>query len=406
MQTASELFLNLIKQGFHSESDESKIDIPNEYVNSVLELASKHSILPIIYSEIRKNVDEKYIDARFKDESQITCIKQMVKTKAFLDTYRKLMLEGIKPVVVKGIVCRDLYGKYSNHRPSCDEDIYISVFEYEKTVDVLTQAGYICADGVVDYEEVASNDQEVTFFNPRTQLMLEIHFNLIGKHDEFHSKLNDLFVHDEMRVVDMCLQTEGNASIVSLDYTDHFLFLIIHAYKHFVQKGLGIRQILDMCLYEERYKDRIDYDVVTDKLQSRNVMKFWNDIKAIGYWELGFNNGEVNKSDTYADLLNDILMEGTFGGSTQAQRTAQPLVSMLTKNNNLIYAAFKTIFPNRSDIFNEFPELEEMKYGLFKGYCARWKKYMSHSKEEKHLARESIKLATKRMKLLKHYDMV
>ena len=43
----------------------------------------------------------------------------------FLDVYRSLLEKGQKPLVLKGVVVRQLYGELSDYRPSCDEDLYV-----------------------------------------------------------------------------------------------------------------------------------------------------------------------------------------------------------------------------------------------------------------------------------------
>ena len=48
---------------------------------------------------------------------------QVNRTSAFLNLYQELIEGDCKPLVRKGIVCRQLYGEYADHRPSGDEDI-------------------------------------------------------------------------------------------------------------------------------------------------------------------------------------------------------------------------------------------------------------------------------------------
>ena len=54
--------------------------------------------------------------------------------------------------------------------------------------------------------------------------------------------------------------------------TDHLLYLILHALKHFLYSGFGIRQVCDIALFSERYRDEIDWSRVKTELQSVSAL--------------------------------------------------------------------------------------------------------------------------------------
>ena len=45
-------------------------------------------------------------------------VAQSTRTELFLDVYRSLLEKGQKPLVLKGVVVRQLYGELSDYRPS------------------------------------------------------------------------------------------------------------------------------------------------------------------------------------------------------------------------------------------------------------------------------------------------
>jgi len=95
---------------------------------------------------------------------------QAQKTEDFLELYRAFLNDRLSPIVLKGIICRQLYGEKCNLRPSGDEDILIEKKDYGRAVLVLKKCGY------------ASNElpdrnldmvQDVTFESPEANLSIE-----------------------------------------------------------------------------------------------------------------------------------------------------------------------------------------------------------------------------------------
>ncbi|WP_416259162.1 nucleotidyltransferase family protein [Holdemania filiformis] len=70
-------------------------------------------------------------------------MKQARRTEAFLSLYRELLkVDTYYPIMMKGLICRQLYGEYCDHRPSGDEDILIRKAEYKQVQQIPQEIGY------------------------------------------------------------------------------------------------------------------------------------------------------------------------------------------------------------------------------------------------------------------------
>ena len=56
----------------------------------------------------------------------------------------------------------------------------------------------------------------------------------------------------------MTVDVEG-AGIRTLNGHDHLLYLLLHAFKHFIHSGFGIRQVCDIVLWAETYGGSVDW---------------------------------------------------------------------------------------------------------------------------------------------------
>ena len=76
--------------------------------------------------------------------------------------------------MMKGLICRQLYGEYCDHRPSGDEDILIRKAEYKQVQQIPQEIGYRPKyQGVTETQ--LDDLQEVTFYNRQTGLSIEVH---------------------------------------------------------------------------------------------------------------------------------------------------------------------------------------------------------------------------------------
>lgn len=78
-----------------------------------------------------------------------------------------------------------------------------------------------------------------------------------------------------------------------------YIFYITHLIRHFKSFGIQIRDILDIYLYYEKFKNEFDYEKLNSKLSEFGIEKFEQNIRNIAYkWfgsEEDFEFNEVEK---------------------------------------------------------------------------------------------------------------
>ena len=192
--------------------------------------------------------------------------------------------------------------------------------------------------------------------------------------------------------------------------TMHFLYLILHAFRHFTSSGLGIRQILDIMLYARHNGDEIDSDYIYNALKECNAFSFFSDIIHIGNDYLGFSQNAPCEPNCPNALLDDIICCGVFGNATQAQRTAFQMTNAAVSNNTSsgkFKIALRTIFPSKSQMMNHHPEVLQKPWLLPLRWVQRIGRFLKHNKNnDGNLTKESIQISKKRIELLKKYKII
>ena len=168
----------------------------------------------------------------------------------------------MKYICREGIVCRSLY-PIPFLRPSVDEDIFVPAEDTEKYHEFLLSEGLFADEADLTADE-RKKMYEFSYHRENSPTYLELHTNLFDPNSKVFGKLNDLFEGMIGRTVR--IQVE-DVSVRTLAPTDHLLFLILHAYKHFLYSGIGIRPICDIGLFAECYACEIDWQGIRENIE-------------------------------------------------------------------------------------------------------------------------------------------
>ena len=134
-------FLTLLGNITHNLKSEN---ITNTDWFAIFTLAKNHNVLPLIFESASGYED--FVNSpnyqTYMTVSMQWIMRQARHTEEFLSLYRAFLAEELHPIVMKGLVCRQLYGELADHRPSGDEDILIEKKDFEKTKNILEKRGY------------------------------------------------------------------------------------------------------------------------------------------------------------------------------------------------------------------------------------------------------------------------
>lgn len=343
-------------------------------------------------------------DTQYFEYMKIAVVQTSVQrqcTYAFLKLYHAFHEAGIQPLVMKGLVCRQLYGALCDHRPSGDEDILIRKQDFEAVQRVLLSEGFRSKNMGVT-ERQLDQIQEIPFHEPDSGLVIEVHINPFGTENDQRVQLNQYFCSVFSRAQKM--QVEDTA-VWTLSHTDHFLFLVLHAFKH-LYGGFGIRLMLDILLYLEQFGKEIDWEYAKVVLQETGTHVFLSDLIVIGNRYFGFRLKILEKPSCPEDLLEDMVSCGVFGNETQSQRTASHM-QLLVDSDHRIKTALAFIFPGKRYFVAIHPELVERPWLLPVCWVERWLRFLRHNQAAGgRLIQESGKIRRRRMKLLKKYGIL
>lgn len=397
LTTTETQFLHIVKAAI------SGGDLPAEKVDwpAIFTLANQQKLLPILFEAARKTpaaAENATLFAVTKQQVIGQVLHQTMRASEFADLYRKLRAAGLHPVVVKGQLCSRLY-PLKDHRISADDDLYIPDAEFMACHEQLLANG-LTTDTPAD--ELASAD-EVSYTKEGSPLYIELHRHLFDSAEDAHDELNHFFA--DLKPVEI----DG---FLAMPPHEHLLYLILHAYKHFVRSGIGLRQFCDIGLWAWEYHDEIDWQHLYDQCASVHAATFAAAAFRIARDYLGIDFDLPMPWDASIDvepLLHDTLCGGVYGSNdlTRLHSSTVTLNAVKASRTGEKSSVLRTVFPKREYLERRYPYLKKRPYLL----PVAWVQRIAHYASEKQSGADSsasgsIKLGKERIELMKRYGIM
>ena len=377
--------------------------LPTEGVNwpIIFTLANQQKLLPILFEAVRKAPAAEENAALFAVTKQQVIgqvLNQTVRSAEFADLYRKLRSAGLHPIVVKGQLCSRLY-PLKDHRISADDDLYIPDAEFMACHEQLLANGLTTDTPAY---ELATAD-EVSYTKKDSPLYIELHRHLFDSSEDAHDELNHFFTDLNPVEID---------GFFAMPPYEHLLYLILHAYKHFVRSGIGLRQFCDISLWARDYYAEIDWQHLHDQCASVHAATFAAAAFRIAKDYLGIKFDLPAPWDATIDvepLLHDTLCSGVYGSNdyTRLHSSTVTLNAVKASRTGGKSSVLRSVFPKHEYLERNYPYLKKRPYML----PIAWVQRIAHYASEKqsgadNSASGSIKLAKERIELMKRYDIM
>ena len=377
-------------------------ELPTEAVDwpAIFTLANQQKLLPILFETVRKTPaagENAPLFAAIKRQVIGQVLNQTVRSAEFTDLYRKLRAAGLHPVVVKGQLCSRLY-PLKDHRISADDDLFIPESEFFACHEALLANG-LTTDTPAD--ELPTAD-EVSYTKKDSPLYIELHRHLFDSAEDTHDELNHFFVDIAPVEID---------GFLTMPPHEHLLYLILHAYKHFVRSGIGLRQFCDIGLWAQAYHDQIDWQRLHDQCAGVHAATFAAAAFRIARTYLGIDSdlpAPWNSDVDVEPLLHDALCGGVYGSNdyTRLHSSTVTLNAVKASRTGEKSSVLRTVFPKREYLERRYPYLKKRPYLLPVAWVQRIAHYAGEQSGADNSASGSIKLGKERIELMKLYGII
>lgn len=407
-------FLEAVKASLRKEQVNWEESMPVSDWLLLFRMAEVHHILPLVYEAVFRSPAARELEdgilAPFQEKTKHYVYTQIMKTNEFCLLSHYLEKTGMRPLVVKGLMCRNLYPE-PDYRLSSDEDLLIPEHEFAKYHELFLAYGLELAEP----EKDIWNTHEVSYVKRGRHLYIELHKHLFPPDSEAYGNLNAFFEDAHEHAI---MEVNNGQPIRSLGYTDHMFYLICHAFKHFLHSGFGIRQVCDIVMFANHYKDKIDWSRIYEQCSAISAEYFTVALFAIADNYLGFDRASFELSSEWdaidideTDLLKDLLSSGIYG-SADGSRVHSSNITLNAiiadkKGKGEQMAVLKTAFPSAKNLEHRYEYLKKYPALLPVAWVDRIYHYSVESaNSSRNTADESIRIGNQRVELLKKYRIM
>lgn len=414
MDITSARFLEALRASLQREQVAWEEELTEQEWVALFRMADAHNVLPMIYEAVYRCPSAQRLSpqffAHFKRRTIQSVMLQTVKTSEFLRLFDHLKQAGVTPCVVKGIVCRSLYPN-PDARASGDEDVLIPPEQFALCHQAMLDFGMAPVEPDKDLEAA----YEVPYGKPGSPLCIELHKSLFPPDSAAYGDFNRYFANIHAHAIEAPVM---GASVSTLPHTDHFFYLICHAFKHFLHSGFGLRQVCDIVLYANTYGQELDWERVLGQCREIQAELFTAALLEIGRKHLCFDPDRAAYPACWRQLqvdegamLEDLLDSGVYGDASMSRKHSSTMtlnaVAAEKQGKKAKPNVMKSIFPPASALEGRYPYLQTKPYLLPVAWVSRILKYRKEtSQSDNNDAAESLKIGSQRVELLRQYGII
>ena len=385
----------------------SEAELPQGELEALLHLADEQKVLPLVFNAVCISTTFRKADIRrlagFQKKAVKWITRQVSQTNEFLVMLHGLQAQGLDPVVVKGLVCRELYPQ-PMLRYSVDEDLLVADAEFATFHEAIKRHGLSADHGEPDLGKT----WEISYHDTRSPLYIELHRRLFMPDQEAYGLLSAPFADVLSRTTTIQVQ---DMQVRTLAPTDHLLFLLFHAYKHFLYSGVGIRQVCDMGLFAEANADQLDWPHISEACSEASMGAFPAALFRIADKHLNLHvevpqewRVDIDEQPLLADMLSGGLMGNNDINRVHSSNITLGAVSSRGSHHRRLSGLANALFPSLSYMRNEYGYVDCCSLLLPVGWFHRMVKYLcSHQRTD---AKTTLRIGQERIGLLRHYKII
>lgn len=318
--------------------------LPSNFnIYSIYEFCKFHKLENIVYLALKDTNMPTELRSLF-EKSYFVSINFLAKQQYYTEKVEKAFEDaGIDYFIMKGKALSSLYPS-EDMRQSSDFDIYIGNEKAALARDIMVDLGF----EIKDYMDDDGHDQYVI----DKIILCELHRVLIQDDVTWKDECN--------KIPERVIKCENSNHCYEMTIEDFYFFNIAHAAKHIKHSGIGIRIYVDLWLIYKKYKDKFNYDVLNERLNSANLTRFEECSKELFlYWF----EGKENQDETIKKMSNYISQSGWIG--TYKQYYSTKLANETNETTSELNAKFKNylkvIFPSYQELIKRYPKAQKHK---------------------------------------------
>lgn len=244
---------------------------------------------PVLTSLLRLDLKEEYKEeARKIVKSSV--FKTLIQVAAYHEITKALEEGKVRHQVLKGTILKMDYPS-PEMREMSDIDLVVFDETLERATEVMEKLGYKNC-GVVKHHAI---------FTKKPGIMVEVHWCLFDENVDHKQFMYFKNFRSNLK--------EGFKYTYEFSKEDFYIYMLAHMAKHFFETGCGIRNLIDIYIFNNKYGSVLDKKYISGELTACGLLDFEKHMKELTYIWLE----DKKCSDFYEDLFEYMLVGGIYG---------------------------------------------------------------------------------------------
>nr|WP_316624734.1 nucleotidyltransferase family protein [uncultured Ruminococcus sp.] len=350
------------------KNDFPNADYSEDYCDRLFTFAKAHGVVSLVAYALERNGVKSSV---FHVESAKIMSYDVLYDHEYKNVTGYLDEAGICYLPLKGIELKHLY-PLTYLREMSDIDLLL---EDDASADaakaVMNSAGYIT-------KSFRKSNHDVYCKKP--MFSFEIHRTLVDEHlfPDIGKAVEGLWTR--------LSKEDGCKCRMKASESDRYLLIILHAYKHYITGGMGLRVLLDVYLFTQAYGDKLDRDMINARLKTAGAAEYEQRLLDLSQRFLS----PESLSEEQRGFLDEFIFYGLYGSRKRAQEMYfKKYVGEGTEKNKLLYIRQRLTVPEarieRSRFFSKHRRLAPILavYRPVKSVVTRPRKLIKELKELK-----------------------
>ena len=259
---------------------------------------------------------------------------QVIRKNILLNAERERILGYLESIgcwymPLKGSLLQYDYPKFGMRQMS-DNDILFDESMHRQVYEFMTGSGY----EAVTYQQ-GKDDEYVK----KPLYNIEMHRALFG--NALYPELAEYFRDVKQRLI----KDEQNRFGYHFSREDFYIYMVTHAYKHFIHGGIGIRNLLDVYVYDSKYGAEMDWEYLGRELGKLGAWEFDLSCRRLGKKLFADPDAHREFSPEELAVLDNFFSSGTFGTEQQAMEKRLKALSGDGKSGGKLRYVLQRLFP-------------------------------------------------------------
>ena len=270
MTIQQETYLALLRAALWGGNELTSEGLTSERVNEVIRLAALQGTGPLVYDQLLKMQDLK-ISAELRMQMKQQCMMSMMQQQAMMPILTKawtaLEKADIHPVLLKGLALAQYYPQ-PHLRQWGDIDLYVGQKQYHNACAVLRDAFPEAKHPVEEFEFL----KHYNFIIGNTVLeMHRVSMTFAHPRDRrYYEQLEETYLTKDGPT----LEIEG-MKITTPEEIFNVFFTFLHAWHHFVETGMNMKQVCDVAVLLHAKRQVINIKQLHEMLRKLYLLEVW-----------------------------------------------------------------------------------------------------------------------------------